>query len=372
MKRSIYPTIDNSYDPKAESALTVQEYHKKNKDISRILLAAQIIVPPLSFLFLLLFYLSTKCETSNPGSSHKPQAGRSPKTSDIQLLPKDTERSSGESHKSEGSHEDPAEDFVSNGSADNLTVTVAVSFIFSLYPVVISILAITLGNRQSDDLDLKKWYNEDTRELQLLYAIPYVMLTEDLLVLAVFVGIYFSVRCCKCRLSFLSWQEFCTFSTIFPFTNVAVHANHIIIAFIHNQEHAVSVALAYAILLLLNVHGLQFIAKIFAKCISWTTNGEELLEYSKKKESKCCNCCTCICMCTCGRLDCALGLFIFVSIIIDGFYIFIASIYVIIPINNAFDKAPARIRLIYDTLVVALFTYITYNFYIKKKKRNPL
>jgi hypothetical protein len=52
--------------------------------------------------------------------------------------------------------------------------------------------------------------------------------------------------------------------------------------------------------------------------------------------------------------------------IINIVLIFTAAIYVIIPINNAFDKAPARLRLVYDSVIVVLFGLITYKFILKK------
>lgn len=60
--------------------------------------------------------------------------------------------------------------------------------------------------------------------------------------------------------------------------------------------------------------------------------------------------------------------FILISIFIDGMFAYIATIYVKIPINDAFDKAPARLHLIYDSLLLIFAGVITYWFFYFKKE----
>lgn len=130
--------------------------------------------------------------------------------------------------------------------------------------------------------------------------------------------------------------------------NLSIHANHIVIAFIHNQEHALSVALVYAIVLLLNAHALRIIAQHFVR------NCKKYFDEILNKWH---------------YMFFFLLLFLAISIILDGLFSFVAAIYVIIPINNAFDEAPARIRLIYDSLIVAFFGYISF---ISKRTKNQM
>ena len=55
MKRSLYPAIDDSYEPKAESADTIERYYNNNNRVTDLLFSAQFVVPPLAMVCLILF-----------------------------------------------------------------------------------------------------------------------------------------------------------------------------------------------------------------------------------------------------------------------------------------------------------------------------
>lgn len=64
MKRSIYPEIDDDYDPKAENDDTVQNYHRKNDHISMLLMSAQFLFPLLAMVW--SYLIVSYCLFSNP------------------------------------------------------------------------------------------------------------------------------------------------------------------------------------------------------------------------------------------------------------------------------------------------------------------
>ena len=66
-------------------------------------------------------------------------------------------------------------------------------------------------------------------------------------------------KLCPCQIRRNAWWRLCAYSVIFPIMNIAVHANHILIGFIHNQQHALSVALFYVAVLITNVHVLRVV-----------------------------------------------------------------------------------------------------------------
>ena len=437
MRRSLYPLIDNNYDPKAESADSIRAYHTGNKEISRLLLSAQLIFPPCALICTILllhfhfrpYFLrehdyKRKSEENKTGSKGRESDSGSESQGEVQ-----GENESGspgrtggeslgevqggdgvESHGGNGgeSHggtgvENQAENrgeslqSVNRGESQDRTggdnqkkyrfccfvqveaptreeddwvlvsndtsyytelvqfdakVKLATAFIisvlFSIYSFAMSVIAVYNARKTNRRDDFEQWtYSiDDTDELQTLFAILVVMMISDFLV--IFVLIIFVLCSCAVKSerdniakSWL-WMGF-LYSIFAPVTSLAIHANHIIIAFIHNQEHAVSVGIFYIIIVVSNIFIIRTIASFSCR------NAKIGLEFP--------------------RVICNILLFCAFSITFEGLLIYIASIYVLIPINNAFDKAPARLRLIYDGLLVGFAALFTYKFILKRKKK---
>ena len=161
------------------------------------------------------------------------------------------------------------------------------------------------------------------------------------------------------------WWKFCAFSFVGPCTNLVIHANHIIFAFIHNQEHALSVGLFYGIILWMNVSIIRSSGNWFYKIDFYRDEKPWKRLYCKGDQEK--------------KVDKNVAekresitiviSFFIISVVVWGLFAYIAAIYVLIPINNAFDQAPARVRLIYDSFLVGFAALFTYKFILKRKNK---
>lgn len=296
--RSITPGISDSYEPKAENNATVQQFHAKHKDISRMLMSSQIVFPLVVIVWsvvLLVYYLH----------HHK--------------LASDYDKLYGKEKHS---------------MQVKLSILFAIAFTISLYAFIMSILAYARGDKKLDE-DTKLWYNRDTQELKTLNSIIATIMVEDILIFTVLVSFGIILSCCSiCSDDSSCLWGFCTCSIIAPAANLAVHANHIVFAFIHNQEHAVSIGIFYVIVISTNIHVMHVTCSFLPKEVA---NFFPLIN---------------------------LGLSLFINL----FYAYVGAIYVMLPINNGFDAAPDRIRLIYNSLIVSFIAAFTYWFIIKKKK----
>ena len=237
-----------------------------------------------------------------------------------------------------------------------LTIMFTLSFLFSLYAFIMSGLAVGFGEHNLSD-EIKTWYKkaEGSHQINTLYGIPPLMLAEDIIVLlAFFIAAVVCITIFGKKIhktgdtddvTYLSkaWWRFCAYSVIFPTINIAVHANHILIGFVHNQQHALSVALFYVVILITNVHVLRVVVSMLYK------NHEKPEENSIKGF---------LCVYICGFVSCFV-----VSVFINLTFAFIAAVYVVIPINNAFVEAPARLRQIYDTVILAIAAGFAFWFY---------
>ncbi len=72
--------------------------------------------------------------------------------------------------------------------------------------------------------------------------------------------------CCKSKIDEIWFCQFCAYSIIFPFCNLANHFHYIIIAFIHDVYHAIGVALVYGILIVVLCEALVQLPKVFENC----------------------------------------------------------------------------------------------------------
>ena len=270
-------------------------------------------------------------------------------------------------------------------------------------------LAVGFGERRLSD-EIIMWYRKTkgSHQINTLYGIPPLMLAEDIIVLLVFIAAAMvccgvnNKRCCNCTRGLMgsncrkgnrkcchcckkctnsfdptnctdllhlclanAWWKFCAYSVIFPIMSIAIHANHILIGFIHNQQHALSVALFYVVVLITNVHVLRVIVTLLRSFYKWLKH--TLKKRAERKDGGSCP--------TNGQQNAnqdgtVLGfvLCLVVSVFINLTFAFIAAVYVIIPINNAFVEAPARLRQFYDTVILAIAAGFALWFYKQKKE----
>ena len=166
MKRTIFPAIDDNYQPKAENVMTIQEYHSTTKKTSRLLLSAQFIYPVVTAIvasFVVSYYLFYQ----NNDSGKK------------KLLV----------------HE--KQDMKPDRRA-KLMVTYTVSVIFSLFAFGMSITAVAHAEHRLGD-NVEMWYSNTTRND------VRTMLAGDTLVIAflfLFTVITVAICCCGNKLHY--------------------------------------------------------------------------------------------------------------------------------------------------------------------------
>ena len=251
MKRTIYPAIDDNYDPKSYSAEKIKEYHSNFRHISRLLMTSQVVFPLLA-LFWATLIVSYCTHTKSPYNEY--------------LWDK--------KENIEGKWEMKVQ----------LSITYTLSLLFSLYTTVMS--AIAVGVQEYDlDEDIGMWYyfKKNTNQLRTIYFLPIMMVMEDSIVLLVHIlciiivccGCFVKKKCdqgihekCAC-LSFAKeerfWWMFAAYSIVAPIVNLSVHANYILIGFIHDQQHALGAGVFYAVLTILTIKVLRMVAELSTK-----------------------------------------------------------------------------------------------------------
>ena len=347
MKRSIYPGIDDSYEPKAESAATIENYHT-NTDIkaSVWLLIGQVVVFPIvGFLIAFLIHYCTKLyilEDDTP----------------LDDTPHTRQGKAGDTPKGDNEQREDSE--------AKLSIIVTLSYMFSLYSAIMSLIAVIYAYHPNLQ-GLSEWYEL----IAAIRAIPVIMFIEDMIILVLLVSYTIFLTCIRYNkridLKFYDsstvWKH-SAYCAIFPGLNLAIHGFDIIIALIHNEVHATSVGVAYVALILINVYTLRAlykakIVKLLKKCIIGRRLRNDDSNVSKGDET----CCNANC---CRHFAVRIVLFL-VSLFITAICGFIVAIYIILPINSAFDKASSSLRIIYSVAIFGFTIFVTY-WLIKKKK----
>lgn len=301
MGRSNTPSITDDYEPKAESKDTVRKYHTESYHPINLLMSAQFIIPFLATVWsiiLLIYYIKNKKYIKKDGETDETKV--------------------------------------------KLGIVFTLSFMFVSYALLLSICALVNGHNELSS-GATDWFN---KEIQVLYGIFVMICVSDFVVFVVFIFTGVIAVLVAIRKEEKVWWYFCACSFIFPVITFAIHFNYIVFAFIHNKDHAVSIGIFYAIVVLVNIHVLYVVSTL--KCAAQTKNMEM--------------------NCHCSRKACSLIFVqVVVSVLINLLFAYVAAIYILVPINKAFDEAPDRIRVIYDTLIVSFLGVLTY-FFLQKKK----
>ena len=136
------------------------------------------------------------------------------------------------------------------------------------------------------------------------------------------------------------------YTLLSPFSCIAIHAYHVIIAFIDNAYHASSVLLLFIIVLFIHVVVFQKIYYYVCK-----------LRNSKKHSDCCKNFCWTMLILFCFFLGVlTLGVIIGLTV----------STLILIPINNAIDNAPNNIYIIYQGSVAVIAALVTFQVFFRE------
>ena len=213
--------------------------------------------------------------------------------------------------------------------------------------------------------------NDLFQKLQIEYSIPTVMLVYDtivILLLAFFPCFFIGKHRCNCPL-FNKWH----YILLGPISCIAIHSYHIILGFIHNPEHAASIAVFYGIVVILFIVTIRIVYTasytfLYRYCehdiSAWNEHykselGEE--ENSKTCRTKCFSCCCCIYSRRCkGPHPYVWLILALISSLSAGFIVYVVVIYVINPVNEAIEGAPGSLVSINQTVLLFVGAAVAY------------
>ena len=231
----------------------------------------------------------------------------------------------------------------------------------------------TAIDEASNDIKDKETRRNFLLRLQIEYAIPITILCYDLAVLLFLVGYIVIIRC-------MPWAPKWHYILLGPLSCIAIHSYHIILGFIHNPEHAASIAVFYGIVVILFIVTLRVVyvtsfsliyqcQRIQAAEINYLSKYDEEPKYNRcikicwewnccfewLKKRKCSGCLP-------YRWPHTLVLLILsiVSVFIAGFTVYVVTLYIINPVNMAIEGARNSLISINQTVLLFLGAAVTY------------
>ena len=397
MKRTIYPVIDSNYDPKAYNTAKIKEYHCKAGHVSGLLISFQVFFP--IFVFVWATLIVTYCTCTR--SPHKEYLwDGTTKT--------DTKEQINEQWEIK----------------IQLSIIFTLSVLFSIYSLLMSAIAVGVQEHNLSE-NVRMWYyfRNNIYQIKIVYVMPIVMLMEDIfyllmpIIIVCCVNMYWKKEWCVNVKEERFWWMVAAYSIVTPATNLAVHFNSILIGLILDQQHALGAGIFYTVMIITIVKVLRMVAEV-SKTVGKNHYCKDVESRDRFKSCvKRCMCCCCMLLSACAsacekknhhssydkldsesppnqqpppspdpkddhdnRLISEKWHFIFfmlsilayavIAAIIIGTFAFIAAVYVTLPINNAFDEAPARVQLIYTAVFGAFIAGLMY-WLIRRKKAAP-
>ena len=323
--RSIYPSVPYEYQPKAENSDTLAEYFQKHKDPIKYLFASQFLLYFLSIIgtpFLILYLLY-----GFP----------------VNVIKNVMEKEISSERK---------EDKPKIWEKKMLIRAVGVfSWIFWLYAVAMSSLAVYFQSEMLSK-EFEDIHNTQSHPFTLLYGMTCLILTQNICTPIIYIVIYIHLMMiivCIRKLrnkqddyNFINIQEFAgILSLSLPITTLVVHFTHIVIGFIHNEYHATSVGFFYGAVVILHIIMFKILTHLYYSIIQD--------DYDDKNKDQT------------GGLTCSFVVIYCVSSIVLVLLVaFVAALYFLLPINNAFEDAPNRLHTFVSTLVLVFAAYIIF------------
>ena len=223
------------------------------------------------------------------------------------------------------------------------------SFTFSLYSLLMSILGLSLGtsqlHREFDEL-YDGNLNYKTRVLMMVLQDSF-MLVAFIIYISIMLVYYFLLDCG-------SWKLL-VYSIAFPVVNLAIHSIEMVTAFIENSLHASSVAISYGILLMLNMIMTRALGYLYKKCLSDTHYLVGSTQTCSELEHGC-------------HLVLANVLFLLGGVLLNAVFGSYAALYLLLPINEGFESAISQVFSAYQTLFVVIFAFFAYWFVVADKR----
>ena len=357
MHQRLHAPIDDNYQAKSHSVSTLIQWHEDHPHVSRLVLSAQVLFPILATLFMTLFFIYV-----------------------IELEPRNIGRKLNNQVNS-------SVNYISASGEAKILIILTISVLFNACTLITDSYALKEYHKLAPEV--KEYYYHDSCEFRCFYIIPYLMLFFDILSLlfivipvSVLVFSYGKSSCiCVCAAAVTNTAKSCCqtrdrlveeedgrqegqehvevhitqanvnwsillYTLLSPFSCIATHAYHVIIAFIDNAYHASSVLLLFIIVLF--IHVVVFL-KIYYYVCKWRNS---------KKHSDCCKnfCWTMFILC------CYLAGVLTLAVIIG----LTVSMLILLPINNAINNAPNNIYIIYQGSVAVIAALVTFQVFFRE------
>ena len=243
------------------------------------------------------------------------------------------------------------------------------SMVLSLFIVLMSIIAASHGTKlaKNEHSEIKEIFNFMENSLKPLFVLTYLILAQDVFLFILSGGLILGLFCYK---GDDKWWVLCIFSPVCPIAHILVHFTHIVIGFIHNEHHATSVGLFYVGAVILQVLMFKVVSHMYFTCFYLKDTLSDV-NCCKRCIGSVMNCCmgsimNCCCW-NCWGLRKYLNRYIIfgmvyfaLSVILFGLVAFVAGLYILLPINNAFDEAPDRLNTVISGIALLIGGYIIY------------
>ena len=327
MHPKITAPIDSNYQANSHSIDTLIDWHKTHGHVSRLVLSAQVILPLLVTLIMTLFFVYI-----------------------IELEPRNY-------RKKLNLQINSSSDYISATGKSKIILFLTISVLFNFCALLTDGYAL----RQYDELspEVKKYFFHKTPEFQYLYSIPKVMMGYDclsllfiLVPLVVVARDYYRTTTDNGDRANSNTNWSCLLYTLLsPFSCIATHAYHIIIAFIDNPYHASSVLFLYVVILFMHVVVYQ---KIYYYILKWTNTPALSACCKPIKENKY------------SWLLFLFSCYILGTVTLSTVIGLTVSMLVLLPIDNAIDNAPANIYAIYQGSVAVIAALLTFQVFFRE------
>ena len=269
------------------------------------------------------------------------------KTKDSKILKSsgDLEEGKGAGTGSEEANKEKSEDeklYEEWQVKSTLIMHFVLSMVLSLFIILMSIIAQSHGNKlaKNEHSEVQEIFNFMKDRLKPLFVLTGMILAQDLFLFILSGLLILGLFCYK---GDDKWWVLCIFSPVCPIAHILVHFTHIVIGFIHNEHHATSVGLFYVGAVILQVLMFKVVSHMYFTCFFFK---DPLPDVKFVKNSS---------------HYIVFGMVYFsLSVVLFGLVAFVAGLYILLPINNAFDEAPDRLNTVISGIALLIGGYIIY------------
>ena len=350
--RNTYPSIDAEYEPKAESFETIDSFIRKNGHILPYLVLTQWVYFIAALALVIAAFVYLFCY-ENTKSSKTSFIKRILKTKDSKILKSsgDLEEGKGAGTGSEEANKEKSEDeklYEEWQVKSTLIMHFVLSMVLSLFIILMSIIAQSHGNKlaKNEHSEVQEIFNFMKDRLKPLFVLTGMIVAQDLFLFILSGLLILGLFCYKGN---DKWWILCIFSPVCPIAHILVHFTHIVIGFIHNEHHATSVGLFYVGAVILQVLMFKVVSHMYFTCFF----------LNKDPLSECCICCI-INGCDINHYIIFGMVYFALSVVLFLLVAFVAGLYILLPINNAFDEAPDRLNTVISGIALLIGGYIIY------------